>query len=83
MHQILWLLYIAIIWYKKSTSLPKLDNKNVIKINSTKQPGCTQPGCFSKILVVLAKFWFRATRILLNGRLKEKTSKFLLENYLD
>ena len=24
MHQILWLLYIAIIWYKKSTSLPKL-----------------------------------------------------------
>ena len=25
MHQILWLLYIAITWYKKSTSLPKLE----------------------------------------------------------
>ena len=31
MHQILWLLYIAIIWYKKSTSLPKLYDKKKMK----------------------------------------------------
>ena len=28
MHQILWLLYFAITWYKKSTSLPKLYLQN-------------------------------------------------------
>ena len=41
MHSILWLLYLATIWYKKSTSLPKLyfsiSNRRGVKVKDLRQ----------------------------------------------
>ena len=52
MHQILWLLYIAIIWYKFRTQTLQLKNKGNAKLNS-KTTGHVQ--CYAKFLNLSSK----------------------------
>ena len=74
MHQILWLLYIAIIWYKKSTSLPKLYYAlfHPHLLYGLVIWGLTYPSCLMKISTLQNK----AVKLVGGGALQDRATTF-------
>ena len=78
MHQILWLLYIAIIWYKKSTSLLKPHNKALTRIYSRSFFTQFTQRCIEKVQQTLIDFISNTTEDI-KKRFSQINAKFIAD----